>query len=187
LPSSASTLLVRCNTLFISFVGPILMSSSMHGIKLLLFRLNVLLTIYFGWIPFREHGWVFPLLSVLGLLVNAWHWPSPTIWSWWNQLGCFGSWSILCMLLLKVSDCLCDLHCCTNCHSFSVCSWRLGPSLSFLLRFCQIWNLSILSGHLSIAFCYLNDILKKHLWGCFSSLYDNIWCTCWKALWTITY
>jgi hypothetical protein len=49
---------------------------------------------------------VFPLLPVLcqqlGTLENVWHWPPPTIDSWWSQWRCWSSWSLPSMLLLKV-------------------------------------------------------------------------------------
>ncbi len=66
---------------------------------------------------------VFPLLPFLwqklSMLDNVWHdLPDTVRQSWWIQWGCYGSCSLPCMLLFKVSECACD--CCCGSHSSSL-------------------------------------------------------------------
>ncbi len=69
----------------------------------------------------QHHVWVFPLLLVLlqklSLVVNVWHLPPPTAGSWWSQWGCYGMWSILYILWLKIFEYVYDHQFCLNLSS----------------------------------------------------------------------
>ncbi len=74
---------------------------------------------------------VFPLLPVLcqqlGTLENVWHWPPPTIDSWWSQWRCWSSWSLPSMLLLKV------LNMCVTVNIVQAALWSYFLVSSFSL------------------------------------------------------
>jgi len=124
------------------------------GILLFLLFLCLLsfLSLPFSLFVYQHHGWV-STLQKLTMLDNMWCWPPPTAGSWWNQLGCFDSWSLPSMLLLKVSELPDDCCCCLNCSSVLL---SLFFSVGFHL-FCVCWyvvkseiSITLLLVHLSI-------------------------------------
>ncbi len=61
------------------------------------------------------------------MLRNAWYWYLPSAISWWSHWECYCSCSLPYSMLLKVAECVCDCHYCSN-HSsvFFLCFWGFG-------------------------------------------------------------
>ncbi len=84
-------------------------------------------------------------------------------WSWWSQWGCYDSWSMPQMTLLKVPEHVSDHHCCSTMPlslGFFIVSLGLSfISLNLFLVCYHIWNIYVIIR--SSQFCWGP---KKWVW-----------------------
>jgi hypothetical protein len=78
-------------------------------------------------------------LYKLRLLVNVCHWVSLMAGRWCSPQGCYGSWSIPYMLVLKVSKHVYGCCWCSNFSSFFFFVFLSSSVLSYFSLFADVW------------------------------------------------